>query len=276
MRNFLNAVSFLFVWLVAAAPPAGADVTLHQRFTVQFTPDRTETPRRVIFYGKGRRARFEGDAWRKKPTIFQFDKGLVLRLDPKKKTFIKVTLKDLENVLKDVEKIVKGVDEMLSGKKSDRRRARYRLKPTDVWKSVNGFRCRMYVVRRGKKNEIRAKVWITRESDAAKEYYALQREIANVAGNLLPPVDPELLDELERVGGTAVRIVLLGKSGLFGPIRTDMVVEKIDRRPLDDSLFEIPKGYRENADQKARDADPTKRKPSALERRFKALQKLCR
>lgn len=273
MRTPWRAAWILTLAAGFVARPAWADVTLHQRVTFQFPADRSETLRRVIFYAKGRRARFEGDAWRRKPTIFQFDKGLILRLDPQKKTFTKVALKDLENVLKDVDKIVRGVDELL-GKKKTRPRPQYLLEPTGVREAVNGFQSRIYLVRRGDHDKVRTKVWITRESDAGKEIYALQREIANISANLLLPMDQRIFDELERVGGTAVRILLLGKTGAFGPIRTDMVVEKIDRRPLEDSLFAVPEGYREDVDLNNQKPDGMRRKPSALERRLRALQRL--
>jgi hypothetical protein len=260
------------VFMRFAAPPATADVALHQRVIFQFTPGQNEKPRKVIFYAKGRRARLEGDAWRKKPTIIQFDKGVIVRLNPAKKTFTQIDLKDLENAAKGVSKIVKGLDEILSGKKPGRRKGRYRLEPTDVREKVSGFASRMYTVRRNGKGKIRAKVWITKESEGGREIYALQREITGVAANLLPLMDPKLIDELERVGGTAVKILLLGKTGAFGPVRTEMIVEKIGREPLKDSLFEVPPGYRENADSPGSIA--SKRKPSSLEKRLKALQKL--
>ncbi|MFQ5915914.1 MAG: hypothetical protein ACE5JS_22290 [Nitrospinota bacterium] len=265
-------------WIVPLAvglivPSAWADVTLHQRVTLQFAGDRTETQRKVIFYAKGRRARFEGDAWRRKPTIIQFDRGLILRLDPRKKTFTKVALKDLGNVLKDADNIIRGVDELMSRKKAHTRR-RYRLKPVDVRVRVNGFLSRVYVARRDNHDKVRAKVWVTQESDAGKEVYAIQREIANVAANLLLPMDPRLLDELQRVGGTAVRILLLGKTGAFGPTQTDIVVEKIDRRPLDESFFDVPDGYSEDLDLRDPMPDGMRRNPSALELRLRALQKL--
>ncbi len=109
---------------------------------------------------------------------------------------------------------------------------------------MHGLNARLHLLRQGKKAKVRAKIWITPESDAGKEIYILQRDIAKISANLLAPMDRMLFDELERGGGTAVRILLLGKTGAFGPVRTDWVVEKIDRRKLDESLFEVPEGYR--------------------------------
>ncbi|MBI2881747.1 MAG: DUF4412 domain-containing protein [Candidatus Tectomicrobia bacterium] len=266
-------VAALILWLLAgaAAPPARADTTLHQRVTSQFSPDRSPVSRKVILYVKGQRVRLEGDAWRRKPTLILFDPGVIVRLDHEKKTYMKIALKDLENVLKDADKIVRGVDELMGGKES-RPEPRYRLEPTDVHERVNGYLCRVYALRRDNRDKDRGRVWITQESDAGKELYPIQRKIAAVAANLLPSIDPKLLNELERIGGTAVRILLMGKSGPFGPIQTDLVVEKIDRRPLEDSLFQVPAGYREDA--VPREQSPGGRKPSALERRLKALEKL--
>ncbi len=283
MRNSLRTLRLLSAALgiLSLAPgwvaqPAWADVTLHQRVTFQFSGERSRAPRKVIFYAKGRRARFEGDGWRKKPTLVQFDRGLIVRLDPKRKTYTKILLSDLENVLKDVNKIIKGVDEFLAGGKSVRRKKGYRLEPTDERERVHGLEARMYVLRQGKKNKVQAKIWITGESDAGKEIYALQRDIAKVSANLMAPMDRMLFDELERIGGTAVRILLLGKVGAFGPVRTDWMVEKIDRRGLDDSLFEVPEGYREEKDPDAQWVGGAKRKPSAIERRLRTLRKLFR
>ncbi|MFQ5692300.1 MAG: hypothetical protein ACE5IM_04565 [Nitrospinota bacterium] len=274
MRIPLGASLLVLLVLGPAVPRAGADVTLRQRITLRFPQDATETPRRVVFYAKGDRVRFEGDAWRKKPTIFQFDKGLVLRLDPRKKTYTKVALKDLENVFKDTVRIVRGVDEMVGGKRTGGGNSPLRLKPTEIREPVNGFGARVYLLRGTRPDKPRVKIWITRDSDAGREVYPLQRKIANISANLLLSLDPRLYDELERVGGTAVRILVLGKVGAFGPIRTDMVVESIDRRPLDDALFEVPPGYRGDAGLKERNTHPNGRRPSAMERRLKALLKL--
>jgi hypothetical protein len=110
------------MWLLLLAPgwptAARADVTLHQRVTFRFRAARSRPPLKVIFYAKGRRAWFEVDGRRKKLTIVRFDKGLILRLDPRRKTYAKIPIKDLEDVLKGVRNIVKGVDEFLAGGKS--------------------------------------------------------------------------------------------------------------------------------------------------------------
>ena len=268
------------MWLLLLAPgwptAARADVTLHQRVTFRFRDARSRPPLKVIFYAKGRRARFEVDGRRKKPTIVRFDKGLILRLDPKRKTYAKIPIKDLEDVLKGVRNIVKGVDKFLAGGKSARRKKAYRLVPTAETDKVHGLDARVHLLRQGKKDKVRAKIWITPESDAGKEIYILQREIARISANLLAPMDPLLFDELERIGGTAVRILLLGKMGAFGPVRTDWVVEKIDRRELDKSLFEVPEGYREEKDPDEPKAGGRRRKPSAVERQLKTLKKLFR
>ena len=279
MRNPLRLLSPA-IWILLLAPgwppPLWADVTLHQRVTFRFLDARSRPPLKVIFYAKGRRARFEGDGWRKKPTIVRFDKGLILRLDPKRKAYTKIPIKDLEDILKGVTKIVKGVDEFLAGGKSTRRKKAYRLVPTAETDKVHGLDARVYLLRQGKKDKVRAKIWITPESDAGKEIYILQRDIAKISAHLLAPMDRMLFDELERIGGTAVRILLLGKTGAFGPVRTDWVVEKIDRRELDESLFEVPEGYREEKDPDEQTAGGRTRKPSAVERQMKTLQKLFR
>lgn len=270
MRTPLSALRLLSpaLWLLSLTPgwppPVSADTTLHQRVTFRFPDDRSRPPLKVIFYAKGRRARFEGDGWRKKPTIIRFDKGLILRLDPNRNTYTKIPIKDLEEVLKGVKNIVKGVDEFLTGGKSTRRKKAYRLEPTDVTDKVHGLDARLHLLRQGKKNPVRAKIWITPKSDAGKEIYVLQRDIAKISANLLAPMDRMLFNELERVGGTAVRILLLGKTGAFGPVRTDWVVEKIDRRELDESLFEAPEGYREDQDPEEDRAGRQTRKPSAV------------
>jgi hypothetical protein len=54
------------------------------------------------------------------------------------------------------------------------------------------------------------------------------------------------------------------------------VVEKIDPRKLDESLFEVPEGYREDKDPDEQKAGGRTRKPSAVERQLKTLQKLFR
>ena len=59
-------------------------------------------------------------------------------------------------------------------------------------------------------------------------------------------------------------------------MRTDWVVVKIDRRELDESLFEVPEGYREEKDPDEQTAGERTRKPSAVERQMKTLQKLFR
>jgi len=59
-------------------------------------------------------------------------------------------------------------------------------------------------------------------------------------------------------------------------MRTDWVVVKIDRRELDESLFEIPEGYREEKDPDERKTGGRTKKPSAVERQLKTLKKLFR
>lgn len=240
---------FIFVaWVTALTgallnPMAQADVTLVQRISLSFPYKSTNTHQKLLLFAKGQRVRFEGNRWHKKPTIIQFDRLLILRLNTEKKTYIKINILDLQGLFNDTDRIVGGVDEILSGKRKLMNR-KYQFEPSGHRDTIGNKNTQIYWLR-GAGQKVLAKAWIAKDTDAGKTIYPLQRKIIKLPLNLLGPLHTKLLDELERIGGTAMRILLTEKRGVFGPTRTDIIVERIDRNFLDPALFEVPANYRE-------------------------------
>ncbi len=271
MRRFIFAAWVTALTGTFSVSMAQADVSIVQRISLTFPYKPAITHQNLLFFTKGQRVRFEGNRWHKKPTIIQFDRLLILRLNTEEKTYIKIKIQDLQNLFNNKDKIVGGVDEILSGKKKLVNR-KYRFESSGRRDTISNKNTQMYWLR-GADQKIRAKAWIAKDIDAGKTIYPLQRKIIKLPINLLGPLNPTLLGELERIGGTAMRILFNEKEGVFGPIRTDIIVERIDQDFLDAAMFEVPANYREETLTRGI-AKKRDRELSLIERRLEIFRKL--
>ena len=178
MRRFIFAAWVTALTGTFSVSMAQADVSIVQRISLTFPYKPAITHHILLFFTKGQRVRFEGNRWHKKPTIIQFDRLLILRLNTEEKTYIKIKIQDLQNLFNNKDKIVGGVDEILSGKKKLVNR-KYRFESSGRRDTISNKNTQMYWLR-GADQKIRAKAWIAKDIDAGKTIYPLQRKIRQV------------------------------------------------------------------------------------------------
>jgi hypothetical protein len=187
------------------------------------TVDETDTPRNfsmTIWLGKGK-MRVETSAIGTTPAstmIYRPDKGVFWVLNADEKTYIEVLQNPEQN--------------NAPGYPSDSDKAQ--MRKTGKSKTILSYRCDQYVVRRpGEETEI----WGTTQLGG------LMKALDAVLGSNRQESTGEWVDELTKLGVYP----LVARTKVDGKLIESQEVTKIEKRPIQSDLFELPAGFQKES-----------------------------
>lgn len=253
----------LSVSIFVAPTALWADLTIHQVDKWSMEGEGKETTERVTLYIKGKMIRLEQAPGR--AVIIRYTDKKMIELEPEEKSYTEVSLEALKKMAELASGLIKGLEE-ITGRKPEAKEPSgqaLRVIRTGERRTISGFPCELYRVE-GK--EFSGEFWVTQATDAGRELYPIQKEMAEFTKEIAPAVDRDVVGELERIGGTVIQSMMRFQ-GPAGKMTMESRVERILRSPLSEGLFYPPADFRRKADVK----DPKDSPEKALEELIKGL-----
>ncbi len=207
--------------------------------------------------GKKIRTESEGHVW-----VMDFDKGLLITINPVAKTYTEMSLKDvketqkqamqwmetlrqqMEEKMKDMppeqkEIMRKRLDSMPQGMLAEEKPAKITVKPTADKETINGFACKAYDVYEG--DELATRYWLT-TSVSTEVFDAYQEELKKWLEGM-GPMGASRLQEWEHIRGKGFPIKVTRLKPIAGKAAFNREVLKVEEKSLSESLFQPPKDY---------------------------------
>lgn len=208
--------------------------------------------------GKKIRTETEGHVW-----VMDFEKGLLITINPAAKTYTEMGLKDLkeaqkqamqwmatlrqqmEEKMKDMppeqkETMRKRLDSLPQGMAGEEKPAKITVKPTTEKETINGFACKAYDVYEG--DELTTRYWLT--SSVSTEVFDTYQEELKKWLEGMGPLGASRLQEWEYIRGKGFPIKVTRMKPIAGKAAFNREILKVEEKSLSESLFQPPKDYK--------------------------------
>ena len=241
-RGLLVLVLLFLAWIAPTA--LWADLTVHQvdKWTIAGKGD--ETTQRIIMYVKGGMIRIEQAQGR--VAILRFPDKKLIELNPEERTYTEISLETLQRLAALASGLIQDLEEITGGGAKEPLGEGFHVVPTGQQQTISGFLCELYRVEGG---DFSGDFWITQATDAGLEFYPIQKEMAEFTKDMLPSLGQDVIEELERVGGTVIQFTARFQTPV-GELAVESLVEQLLQDPLPDDLFEPPADFSQKIDLK--------------------------
>ncbi len=272
-RSFFASVPFgglaclaLACLLVAwSTPPASAGMVIREKTVMMGTPGMPggqqpgQKTRISTTYLQGKKIRTETGG---RVFILDFDKGLLITVNPAKKIYTEMSLAELKKaqeqamawmgtLREEMEKKMQGMspdqraamqkklDSLPKGLFGDEKPAKITVKGTGKKKKIHGFPCKQYIVYED--GQATTEYWVT-ESVNTKIFDDYQKELGKwMAG--MGPLGMNRLAEWDQMRGKGFPIKVVRLKPMFGKVSFDREVLSVEEKSLSKDLFTPPAGF---------------------------------
>jgi hypothetical protein len=179
--------------------------------------------------------------------IFRLDKELIWMLNPDEKTYSEMTFADMEKMANKGAEQMAAMKEQMKNMPEEQRKAMEKMmgggdqevtvKNTGETKTVNGRKCKKYIVFRGEEEFMT--LWV---SDEVKEFESLMgdwKSFSERMASLTARFAKGMSDVYKKINGFPMET----KISMMGQTVTTTVT-KIEKRSTPSSEFEVPSGYK--------------------------------
>ncbi len=254
--------------LLSLHPSAGsADMVLSERTEIVGGPPmKGQAPagmrsRESTTYLQGKRIRTEteGHIW-----VLDFEKGMLITINPKAKTYTEMSLKDLKEAQKQAMEWMKGLRDQMEEKMKtmpaesraamqkkldslpqgmfgeQEEPAKVEVKATGKKQTINGYACKEYEIYED--GELTARYWLA-PSVSTEVFDAYQQEIRRWLGEM-GPLGANRLREWEHIRENGFPIKVTRVKPIAGKVSFNREILKVEEKTLDPGLFAPPKDYK--------------------------------
>lgn len=257
----------VLVILIALHPSVGsADMVLSERTQIVGGPPMqgqmaaAQQSRESTTYLQGKRIRTETDGriW-----VLDFEKGMLITINPTAKTYTEMSLKDLKEAQKQAMEWMSGLraqmeekmktmspearaamqeklDSMPAGMFGEEKPAKITVKATGKKETINGFACKEYEVYED--GDLTTQYWLA-PSVSTKAFDAYQKELSRWLEGM-GPLGANRLREWDyiRDHGFPIKVTLVKPS--VGKVSFDREILGVEEKSLDEAIFQPPKDYK--------------------------------
>ena len=255
------------VILIALYPSVGsADMVLSERTHLVGAPSMQgqmaagQKTRESTTYLQGKRIRTEteGRIW-----VLDFEKGLLITINPTDKTYTEMSLKDLKEAQKQAmewmktlraqmeEKMKtmspesraamqKKLDSLPAGTFGEEKPGKISVKATGKKETINGFACKEYEVYED--GDLTTQYWLA-PSVSTKAFDAYQKELSEWLEGM-GPLGANRLQEWEHIRDHGFPIKVTRVKPGDGKLSFDREILGVEEKSLDAALFQPPKDYK--------------------------------
>jgi len=255
------------VVLIGSHPSVGfADMVLSERTHIVGAPSMqaqmaaSQQSRESTTYLQGKRIRTEteGRIW-----VLDFEKGLLITINPTGKTYTEMSLKDLKDAQKQAMEWMKGLREQMeekmktmspesraamqkkldslpAGTFGEEKPAKITVKPTGKKETINGFACKEYEVYED--GELTTQYWLA-SSVSTKAFDTYQKELSDWLEGM-GPLGANRLKEWEHIRDHGFPIKVTRVKPSAGKLSFNREILRVEEKSLDEALFQPPKDYK--------------------------------
>ncbi len=218
-------------------------------------PSREST---TYLQGKKIRTETAGRIW-----VLDFEKGLLITINPKTKTYTEMSLKDLKQAQKQAMEWMRGLrkqmeeqmktmppeqrkamqqklDSLPADLFGEQKSAKLTVKPTGKKEDVNGFSCEVYDVYED--GTLTTRYWLA-PSVSTQAFDTYQKELSEWLGGM-GPLGANRLREWEFIRDKGFPIKVARVKPIAGKISFNREVLQVEEKSLSEDLFRPPKGYK--------------------------------
>ncbi len=208
--------------------------------------------------GKKIRTETEGRIW-----VLDFEKGMLITINPKAKTFTEMSLKDLKQAQKQAmqwmsglrkqmeeqmktmppesrEAMQKKLDALPPGLFGEEKPVKLTVKPAGKKEDVNGFSCEVYEVYED--GTLTTRYWLA-SSVSTQAFDTYQKELSEWLEGM-GPLGANRLKEWAYIRDKGFPIKVVRVKPIAGKISFNREVLKVEEKSLSEDLFRPPKGYK--------------------------------
>ena len=164
-------------------------------------------------------------------TILNFDKMISYEINTEDKTYTRNDLREMLKMPEMDEAQTAQLKEMLKQMAESTQ-----IVPTDEMKDISGYKCQRYDVQM---MMAKGEYWISKNVEGYSELKAFNEKMANAFKNAPMVKLMNMSGILNKLDGFPIMTIMTVMGGT-----TTTTVNKIERKPLDKSLFTIPSGYK--------------------------------
>ena len=253
--------------LLAVHPSVGsADMVLSERTQLVGGPPMQgqtaagQRSRESTTYLQGKRIRTEteGHIW-----VLDFEKGMLLTINPTAKTYTEMSLKDLKEAQKQAmewmgglraqmeekmkkmppesrEAMQKKLDSLPAGMFGEEKPAKITVKATGKKETINGFACKEYEVYED--GDLTTRYWLA-PSVSTKAFDAYQKELSEWLEGM-GPLGANRLREWEYIRDKGFPIKVTRVKPIAGKVSFNREILRVEEKSLAEDLFQPPKDYK--------------------------------
>lgn len=257
----------VFVILIALHPSVGsADMVLSERTSLVGAPSvqgqtaASQKTRESTTYLQGKRIRTEteGHIW-----VLDFEKGMLITINPTAKTYTEMSLKDLKEAQKQAMEWMSGLRAQMEEKMKtmppeskaamqkkldsipaemfgEEKPAKITVKATGKKETINGFACNEYEVYED--GNLATQYWLA-PSVSTKAFDEYQKELSEWLEGM-GPLGANRLREWEHIRDHGFPIKVTRVKPIVGKVSFDREILGVEEKSLDDSIFQPPKDYK--------------------------------
>lgn len=262
----LWAIALVVIILIAQPSVGSAGMVLNERTQLVGGPQMqgeaaggTRTRESTTYLqGKKIRTETEDRVW-----VLDFDKGLLITIDPAAKTYSEMSLKDLKEAQKQAmqwmgtlraqmeekmktmppesrEAMRKKLDSLPQAMLGEEKPAKISVKSTGEKKTVNGFACKAYEVYED--GDLMTRYWLA-PSVSTAEFDEYQKELSKWLEGM-GPLGANRLQEWEHVRDKGFPIKVTRLKPDAGKMSFNREILKLEEKSLSQNLFLPPKDYK--------------------------------
>ncbi len=266
VRAFPWILPVLFI-LIALHPSVGsADMVLSERTQLVGAPAMqgqmaaSQQSRESTTYLQGKRIRTEteGRIW-----VLDFEKGMLITINPTNKTYTEMSLKDLKEAQKQAMEWMSGLrtqmeekmktmspearatmqkklDALPEGMFGEEKPGKITVKATGKKETINGFACKEYEVYED--GDLTTQYWLA-PSVSTKAFDAYQKELSEWLEGM-GPLGANRLREWEYIRDHGFPIKVTRVKSSPGKVSFNREILGVEEKSLDEALFQPPKDYK--------------------------------
>ncbi len=208
--------------------------------------------------GKRIRTETEGHIW-----VLDFEKGMLLTINPTAKTYTEMSLKDLKEAQKQAmewmsglraqmeekmkkmppesrEAMQKKLDSLPAGMFGEEKPAKITVKATGKKETINGFACKEYEVYED--GDLTTRYWLA-PSVSTKAFDAYQKELSEWLEGM-GPLGANRLREWEYIRDKGFPIKVTRVKPIAGKVSFNREILRVEEKSLAEDLFQPPKDYK--------------------------------
>lgn len=262
---FFRSLPVLAILIVLHPSVGSADMVLSERTHVVGVPsaqgqmEASQKTRESTTYLQGKRIRTEteGRVW-----VLDFEKGMLITINPAAKTYTEMSLKDLKEAQKQAmewmgglraqmeekmktmtpearEAMQKKLDALPAGTFGEKKPAKISVKATGKKETINGFDCKEYEVYED--GNLTTQYWLA-SSVSTKAFDAYQKELSQWLEGM-GPLGASRLREWEYIRDHGFPIKVTRVKPSVGEVSFDREILGVEEKSLDESIFQPPKDY---------------------------------